>query len=202
MTSNRPKYVKPLLIASLIALGVTLAACGDKTKDDAGKTVDPRTATASPDDYRKKQQAFADSVLNTAKPVKSVVEQLGKGYEVGPVALRDTIASLAQNTNCFQAGRDKDPYLAGTVSIFAHMAVIGVDLLQVQASGTTWTGAAGQLVNACLDTEMKKWKLDMRYGKPAAYIVQVQFKSDSTAVVKRDTATKPAPAKKTAAKKP
>jgi hypothetical protein len=45
---------------------------------------------------------------------------------------------------------------------------------------------------------MKKWKLDTRYGKPAAYIVQVQFKSDSTFnPVKPDTTTKTkAPAKK------
>jgi len=204
MPSNRPKYVrsvKPLVIASLIAVGGMLAACGsEKAKDDAGPAIDPNLAETSPDAYRKKQQEFADSVLNTAKPVKQVVEQLGKGYEVGPVALRDTIASLAQNTKCFQAGRDKDPYLAGTVSIFAHMAVIGVDLMQVQVSGTKWTSAAGELVNACLDGEMKNWKLDMRYGKPAAYIVQVQFKTDTAALPHVDTTAKPVT--KPATKKP
>ncbi len=200
MTSNRPKYSKNLnqfVVASLFALGATLAACGsDKAKDDANKGIDRSIAEKSPDEYRKKQQAFADSVLNTAKPVKTVVEQLGKGYAIGPVALRDTIASLAQNTDCYKAGRDKDPYLAGTVSIFAHMAVIGVDLLQVQPSGTQWTGSAGQLVNACLDTEMKKWKLDMRYGKPAAYIVQVQFKTDTAMLPHVDTTAKAKPATK------
>ncbi|HEV8409003.1 MAG TPA: hypothetical protein VGQ30_00755 [Gemmatimonadaceae bacterium] len=190
-----PKKLKYALLASLIAL----AACGgDKTKDDANaaKAADPNAI--SPDEYRKRQQAFADSVLNTTKPSSKVVEQLGKGYKVGSVALRDTIASLAGNTDCFKIGRNTDPYLAGTVSIFAHMAVIGVDLLQVQESGTKWTSAAGNLVNACLSTEMKKWKLDTRYGKPAAYIVQVQFKSDSTFnPVKPDTTTKTkAPAKK------
>jgi hypothetical protein len=191
MPSDRPKYVKPLVMVSLIALAGALAACGsDKTKDDASNATDANLATTSPDAYRKKQQAFADSVLNTAKPVKTVVEQLGKGYEVGPVALRDTIASLAEHTNCFKAGRDKDPYLAGTVSVFAHMAVIGVDLIQVQLSGTKWTSTAGELVNACLDGEMKNWKLDMRYGKPAAYIVQVQFKTDSAALPHVDTAAK------------
>ena len=204
MPSNRPKYVKsvkPLVIASLIAVGAMLAACGsEKAKDDAPKGIDPNLAETSPDSYRKKQQEFADSVLNTAKPVKQVVEQLGKGYEVGPVALRDTIASLAQNTKCFKAGRDKDPYLAGTVSIFAHMAVIGVDLMQVQVSGTKWTSPAGELVNACLDGEMKKWKLDMRYGPPAAYIVQVQFKTDTAALPHVDTTAKATT--KAAAKKP
>jgi hypothetical protein len=200
MPSNRTKHAnhsKLLVIASLIALGGVLAACGnDKAKDDAAPTDDRKLAEASPDAYRKKQQAFADSVLNTSKPVKEVVQQLGKGYEVGPVALRDTLASLAQNTKCFQAGRDKDPYLAGTVSLFAHMAVIGVDLIQVQISGTKWTSAAGELVNACLDSEAKNWKLDMRYGKPAAYIVQVQFKTDTAALPHVDTTKAKAAGKK------
>lgn len=188
------------LNAILIASFVALAACGgDKTKDDA----DPKTAdrsAVSPDQYRKRQQAFADSVLGTSKPVAKVVEALGKGYAVGSVPLRDTIASLAQASNCFKTGRASDPYLAGTVSMFAHMSVIGVDLIQVQRTGTTWTSPAGDLVNACLDTEAKKWKLDMTFGKPAAYIVQVQFKSDSTLPMKPDTApagkAKTAPAKK------
>ena len=200
---NRLNHLEHVLLCSLFAL----AACGgDKSKDDANsKAVNPNAI--SPDEYRKRQQAFADSVLNTAKPASKVAEQLGKGYAVGSVALRDTIASLAQNTNCFKTGRDTDPYLAGTVSIFAHMAVIGVDLIQVQQSGTKWTSAAGDLVNACLDTEAKKWKLDMRYGKPAAYIVQIQFRSDTSMIPKQTTAVpkpitaapvtkKPAPSKK------
>jgi hypothetical protein len=185
--------LKRILSCSLFVL----TACGgDKTKDDvAAKSENPNAI--SPDEYRKRQQAFADSVLGTTKPVGKVVEQLGKGYAIGPVALRDTIASLAQNTNCFATGRNTDPYLAGTVSIFAHMAVIGVDLIQVQASDTKWTSAAGELVNACLNTEMKNWKLDMRYGKPAAYIVQVQFKSDTAHVPKGDTVVRTkAPSKK------
>jgi hypothetical protein len=188
--NNKLKYA---LLASLIVL----AACGgDKTKDDAAaiKPVDPNAI--SPDQYRKRQQAFADSVLNTTKPASKVASDLGKGYAVGSVALRDTLASLASNTDCFTIGRNTDPYLAGTVSIFAHMAVIGVDLIQVQESGTKWTSAAGNLVNACLSTEMKKWKLDMRYGKPAAYIVQVQFKSDSTFVIPHPDTTPVKPKKK------
>jgi hypothetical protein len=196
MSNTRLTYA---LIASLFVL----AACGDKSKDDAA--VPPAMAAAeSPDQYRKRQQAFADSVLNAAKPVGKVVEQLGKGYVIGPVALRDTLASLAQNTNCFKTGRNTDPYLAGTVSIFAHMAVIGVDLIQVQRADTKWTSAAGELVNACLETEMKKWKLDMRYGKPAAYIVQVQFKSDTASIPRPDTTTATAKpkAKAPASKKP
>ncbi len=184
-----------LLIASLVAA----AACGgDKTKDDAKAAVE---RDASPDQYRKRQQAFADSVLNTSKPTAKVVEQLGKGYAIGSVQLRDTIAALAAAAPCYKSGRDADPYLAGTVSVLAHMAPIGIDLIQVQESGTQWTSPAGNLVNACLTTEMKKWKLDMSYGKPAAYIVQVQFKTDSVVIKKPDTAAAPA-AKKAAAKKP
>ena len=193
MSNTRLTY---LLISSVFVL----AACGDTSKDDAASKP-PATAAISPDEYRKRQQAFADSVLNTSKPVAKVVEQLGKGYAVGPVALRDTLASLAQNTNCFKTGRNTDPYLAGTVSIFAHMAVIGVDLIQVQRSDTKWTSAAGELVNACLETEMKKWKLDMSFGKPAAYIVQVQFKSDTAAIPKADT-TMPKSKTKAVSKKP
>ncbi len=175
--------LRHLLACSLFAL----AACGgDKTKDDAS-TASANPDAVSPDQYRKRQQAFADSVLNAAKPASKVVEQLGKGYAVGPVALRDTIATLAEGSNCFKTGRNTDPYLAGTVSIFAHMAVIGVDLIQVQTSDTKWTSAAGDLVNACLDVAMKNWKLDPHFGKPAAYIVQVQFKSDTSMIPRPDT---------------
>lgn len=197
MTVN---HLKTVLLCSLMSL----AACGgEKTKDDATSATAANPNAISPDQYRKRQQAFADSVLGASRPVAKVVEQLGKGYAIGSVALRDTIASLAQESGCFKTGRQTDPYLAGTVSIFAHMAVIGVDLIQVQRSDTKWTSAAGELVNACLDTEAKKWKLDMRYGKPAAYIVQVQFKSDSAAIPKPDTSAAKAKAKaKTAPKKP
>ena len=200
--SNRSTPRKHVLLWSLFALAACVGACGgDKTKDDASsKAVNPNAV--SPDEYRKRQQIFADSVLNAAQPAAKVAEQLGKGYAVAPVALRDTIASLAQGTNCFKTGRDTDPYLAGTVSIFAHMAVIGVDLIQVQQSGTSWTSRAGDLVNACLDTEAKKWKLDMRYGKPAAYIVQLQFKSDTSMIPKPDTAPAAKAKSKTAPKKP
>jgi hypothetical protein len=187
MTFRITNHAKYTLLCALFA--ITACGGGDKPKDDAP----PKGADApgeSPEAYRKRQQAFADSVLNASKPVAKVVEQLGKGYAVGPVALRDTIASLAENSGCFKKGRATDPYLAGTVSIFAHMAVIGIDLMQVQKSGTSWTSAAGELVNACLDTEMKNWKLDMRYGKPAAYVVQVQFKSDTLSLPKADSAVK------------
>jgi hypothetical protein len=182
------------------ALALTACGGGDKAKDDASATPATPANALSPTEYRKRQQAFADSVINASKPAVKVVEQLGKGYAVGSITLRDTLASLANGSGCFQTGRRTDPYLAGTVSIFAHMATIGVDLIQVQRSGTTWTSAAGDLVNACLDTEMKKWKLDWSFGKPAAYIVQVQFKSDTSMIPRPDTT--PAKAKTAPKKKP
>jgi hypothetical protein len=188
-----------ILLCSLFAM----AACGgDKTKDDA-KSAAPDRTTESPDQYRKRQQAFADSVLGTTKPVAKVVAALGKGYAIGSVSLRDTIAALAQASNCFRTGRAADPYLAGTVSVFAHMSVVGVDLIQVQRSETKWTSPAGDLVNACIDTEAKKWKLDMTFGKPASYIVQVQFKSD-TSMIRRAMADSfsAGKAKTVSAKKP
>jgi len=160
----------------LLCLVFALASCGGDR--EAGETNSKTAApdAMSPDQYRRRQLAVADSVLNESTPVAQVVERLGDGYAVGPAALRDTIARLAHSTNCFKAGHDTDPYLAGTVSILARMAGAGIDLIQVWRSYTRWTSRAGELVNACFDSEAKKWKLDMRYGKPAAYIVQVQFK--------------------------
>src|ERR1035437_8348996 len=181
------------------AFALTACGGGDKAKDDASAKPTTPANALSPAEYRKRPQAFADSVINASKPALKVVEQLGKGYAVGSISLRDTLASLANGSGCFQTGRKTDPYLAGTVSLFAHMATIGVDLIQVQRSGTSWTSAAGDLVNACLDTEIKNWKLDWSFVKPAAYIVQVQFKSDMNLIPKPDTApakAKPAPKKK------
>jgi hypothetical protein len=194
-----------LTLCSLAAL-LSLAACGgDKAKDDATATPNAQTAV-SPDEYRKTQQAFADSVLQTTKPVGKLVAQLGKGYAIGQPVLRDTIGTLAQSADCYKVGRNTDPYLAGTVSVFVHMTVIGADLIQVQEAN--WTSKAGDLVNACLNLAMKKWKLDplASFGKPASYIVQVQFTMDTTARVdttkaamketKDAKATKAAPTKK------
>lgn len=165
---------KRLMVLSLLAL----AACsGDKTKDDAND--DTAKAALNPNvsvaDYQKRQAAFADSVLNSAAPAKDVAIKLGKGYDVGSLHLRDSVAFLAgQKSKCFQLGRDTDPYLAGTISMFVHMSVIGSDVVRVQES--KWTSAAGNLVDACLNKEAQKWKFDATFGKPAAYIVQVQFK--------------------------
>jgi hypothetical protein len=165
--------VRYLLLFSFLLL----AAC---RSDNANDEADPKDASAlSPDQYRQRQQVIADSVLDAARPVEKVVEQLGTGYAVGSERLRDTVTTLAENTDCYSNGRNTDPYLAGVVNIVARMTAAGTDLVRVQTANTRWTSAAGDLVNACLNSEMKKWKLDARYGAPAGYIVQVRFESDT-----------------------
>lgn len=162
--------VKRTLVLSLLAL----AACGRDQAKDAEQAAE-KAKQVSPDEYRKKQLSFADSVLNAASPAKVVVEKLGKGYDIGPVRMRDTVAVLASaQTQCFQNGKKADPYLAGTVSFFVHMNVTGSDVIHVQES--TWTSPAGNIVDACLNEATRPWKLDASFGKPATYIVQVQFK--------------------------
>lgn len=162
----------------LMCMLVTLAACGHDRRSDASDPRDGTSAAISPDQYRQRQSAIADSVLAAARPVEKVVEELGQDYTVGPDALRDTIVALAERSDCFEAGRTTDPYLAGTVNIMARMTPAGTDLVRVLTANTRWTSAAGDLVDACLNTEMRRWKLDARYGKPAGYVVQVRFGGD------------------------
>lgn len=162
--------VKQTLVLSVLAL----AACGGDNAKDA-EQAQTKAKQVSPDEYRKQQQSYADSVLNAASPAKVVVEKLGHGYDIGPVRMRDTVALLASSqTQCFQNGRKADPYLAGTVSFFVHMNPAGSDVIHVQES--SWTSSAGNIVEACLNEASRPWKLDATFGKPATYIVQVQFK--------------------------
>ena len=157
-----------------------LAACssGDKVKDDDidKARVKATASPVSPDDYRLKQKRFADSVLNAASPTKAIAERLGQGYAVGSARLRDTVAVLSANkvADCFGIGRKTDPYLAGTVTFWVNISVIGSDVVRVQES--KWTSAAGNIVDACLNQLARGWKFDPTFGKPGAYLVQVQFK--------------------------
>lgn len=164
--------LNPTKILLLLALLATAACAKDKGKDDEEKT----PVNQTPEQYRVRQQAFADSVLNASSSAKSVVDKLGKGYAIGSVTMRDTVAFLASDTTakCFKVGRSTDPYLAGTVSFWVNMNVTGSDVIRVQKS--EWTSTAGNIVDACLNQLAKKWKFDSNLGKPAAYIVQVQFK--------------------------
>ena len=168
------------LKCTMLGLVFAVVACGgdSKKKDDAADPAVSKTAAApmSPDDYRKKQQAFADSVLNTTSSAKALVEKLGKGYDIGSTRLRDTVAMLAadKKADCFGVGRKTDPYLAGTVSFWVNINVVGSDVVRVQES--KWTSAAGNFVDACLNQSAKEWRFDTTFGKPKAYIIQVQFK--------------------------
>ncbi|MGH7656283.1 MAG: hypothetical protein ACREN6_16650 [Gemmatimonadaceae bacterium] len=163
----------------VMLLLVVVTACDH---DRHGETADPPNGAStalSPDQYRQRQQAIADSLLASARPVEKIVDELGQTYAVSPDALRDTIVALAQGTSCFEAGRNTDPYLAGIVNIMARMTPAGTDMVRVLVTNTRWTSAAGDLVNACLNTEMRQWKLDARYGRPAGYVVQVRFGASS-----------------------
>jgi hypothetical protein len=160
-----------LLVLPLLA---AVACSKPKDKDDPETLAAKDPRTLPPDVYRKKQQLFADSVLNAASPAKDVASKLGKGYEVGATTLRDTIAVLANKSECFAQGRGIDPYLAGTVSAQVHMSVIGSDMISVAKA--EWTSDAGNIVTACLNEKMRSWKFDPLYGKPATYVVQVQFR--------------------------
>ena len=157
----------------LIAAALLAAACGGDAKDKP-QTAEAAKPQQTPDEYRKAQQRYADSVISGAKTSSQVVEKLGKDYAVGSIRLRDSLALLSSNTKCFEKGRQADPYLAGTVSFFVFMSVVGSNTVQVQES--QWSSNAGNIVDACLNLEAKAWKFDATFGKPAAYITQVQFK--------------------------
>ena len=76
----------------LTVSALTLAACGGDSKDKANADIrNNPNAAVSPDDYRKAQRAYADSVLNASKTSKDVVQKLGKDYAVGNVRLRDSL---------------------------------------------------------------------------------------------------------------
>lgn len=165
-------------VAIVTLLAVAACNSGDKKEplSDGEVQLKISTTALSPDDYRKKQEAFADSVLNTTSSSKDLVDKLGKAYAVGGTRLRDTVAMLAseKKADCFGVGRKIDPYLAGTVSFWVNMNRIGSDVVRVQES--KWTTPAGNTVDACLNQAAKDWKFDTTFGAPAAYIVQVRFK--------------------------
>lgn len=158
---------------TLLALPFALAACGGEKAPDAA-TAAPPVAAANPDDFRKAQKAYADSVLNATGSAKEIAKKLGDQYDVGSTRLRDSVAILATKADCLKEGRNADPYLAGTVTIMVNMGVIGSDIIRVQES--SWSSAAGQRVDGCLNLAAPKWKFDSSFGAPKSYLVQVQFK--------------------------
>ncbi len=168
-----PRPLAPLVVIALFA-----ACTGEKDpKSAANAPAGPPVAVAdtNPDAYRKAAQAFGDSILNTASSAKQIADKLGKNYAVGSVRLRDTLALLASKTKCHETGRQTDPYLAGTVSFYVFMSVVGSNIVRIQES--QWTSGAGKIVDDCLNAAAANWKLDVSFGPPKEYITQAQFKA-------------------------
>jgi hypothetical protein len=162
---------------AVLAVFAVAACTGEKDPKataDAGSGPAMTAADTNPDAYRQKQQAYADSVLNRASTAKQVVDKLGKDFEVASVRLRDTLALLSSKTDCHEQGRKADPYLAGTVTWYVFMSVVGSNVVRVQES--QWSTAAGKNVDTCLNAAAANWKLDTSFGPPKQLIAQVQFK--------------------------
>jgi hypothetical protein len=166
---------------SIIALAFAAAACtgGEKAPET---TTAASTPSLTPEQVRAKQQHYADSVLNTASPASEMAKKLGPRYEVAGTMLRDTVSAFIQKAGCFPEGRKTDPYLAGIVTIWVNMGIAGSEVIRIQES--KWSSLAGDLVNTCISTAAAKWKFDPSYGKPKAYLVQVEFKDVAPAASK------------------
>jgi len=172
-----------IALVSVLALTSVLSACkGEKVQPDgnggdanaSALTPEQREAKAA-EDYKVKQAAFADSVLKNSASTKLIVDKLGKGYEVGTVAMRDSLlAHIGKTPQCYKDGKNIDPYLAGTVSFFIHLNPAGSDLIRVQES--QWTSQAGNVTDKCFNESARQWKLPMGMAKQGSYVVQVQFK--------------------------
>jgi hypothetical protein len=158
---------------SLLALSSGVIACsGDKPAADPG--AEPGVVNA--DTYKRRQKAYADSVLRTATRPIDLAKKLGPKYEVGSTRLRDTVSMLANaaSTGCVARGREKDPYIAGAATFWVNISPTGSDVVRVQEA--KWTSPAGALIEDCLNTAARSWKFNATFGKPGAYLVQVDLK--------------------------
>ncbi len=170
------KLTRTALIAVL-----ALAACGrDKVQPaDSGSaesTLTPEQKEAlKVEDYKKRQAAFADSVLQTVTPTTKLTEKYGKDFAVGGVKMRDSLLAFVGRTpQCYKDGKGVDPYLAGTVTFYIHMSVVGSDIARVQES--QWTSPAGNITDKCFNDAGRNWKFPMGLAKQGKYLLQVQFK--------------------------
>ena len=170
------KLTRTIAIAAL-----ALAACsGEKVQPADSNAAEAALTPAEKEartvaEYKKRQAAFADSVLNTVTPTTKVVEKLGKGYAVGTLAMRDSLVAFVGRTpQCYRDGKGVDPYLAGTVTFAIHLSVIGSDIIRVQES--QWTSQAGNISDKCFNDAARQWKLPMGMAKQGWYVLQVQFK--------------------------
>ena len=164
--------------AALLALALTAsAACS--AKDDEEEPGDSATAAAvappSNEDYAARQQSFVDSLIKTTPTPQQLAVSLGAGYVAAPVELADSVSARIAKSDCFDKGREIDPYLGGTIQVMAHMSVVGVDNAYVQSSN--WSSAAGNIVNSCLNGQAKGWKLGRIAPMNFAYLVRYDFKA-------------------------
>ncbi|MBA4070591.1 MAG: hypothetical protein C0497_01970 [Gemmatimonas sp.] len=168
-----------LTTLSLLA-ALSLAACGGEKVQPEGESTDvsltPEQREAkSVEEYQKRQASFADSVLGNARSVTDVAKSYGTGVEVGSVQMRDSLMKyVAATPQCFKNARDMDPYLAGTVTFYIHMSVVGSDVVRVQTS--EWTSQAGTVADKCFNDAATNWKFPMGMAKQGQYVLQVQFK--------------------------
>ncbi len=167
-------------LTTLSLLAVLAAACGGEKVQPEGANAD---STLTPEqreaksaaEYRKKQAAFADSVLGNSKNAAEMAKSLGKGIQVGTVQMRDSLVKFVQaSPQCFKQGRDVDPYLAGTATFYIHMSVVGSDVVRIQKGD--WTSPAGTIVEKCFADITPKWKFPMGMARQGEYVLQVQFK--------------------------
>ncbi len=172
------KLIRLTTLSLLAAL--SLAACGgDKVQPegegaDSALTPEQREAK-SVAEYQKRQASFADSVLGNAKSATEVAKGYGKEVQVGSIQMRDSLMKYVEaSPQCFKNARDVDPYLAGTVTFYIHMSVVGSDVVRVQTS--EWTSQAGTMADKCLTEAATKWKFPMGMAKQGQYVLQVQFK--------------------------
>lgn len=170
---------------ALLALA-TLAACGGDTSEDEAE--EAPSAQVTPEEYAKRQQAFADSIIKSAKAPEKLVEELGKGYAVANAALTDSLKSRLVASDCFKKGQEIDPYLGGSVSFMLHMSIVGVDAAYVQDS--KWSSPAGNVVNSCLNAQAKGWKIGRTGPINTANIVQHEFPSTPPRLPSTDSAAK------------
>ncbi len=168
-----------LTTLSLLA-ALSLGACSREKvqpadeSPDAMLTPEQREAKKA-EDFRQRQQSFADSVLGNAESARKIADKLGEGYTVGSVQLRDSLVKkVAATPQCFNDAKAVDPYLAGTVTFRIHMSVVGSDNVRVQES--TWTSKAGNIADKCFNEMAPKWKFPMGLGAQGFHLLQVQFK--------------------------
>ena len=170
------KLTRTALIAVL-----ALAACGrdkvqpaDSSATEATMTPEQEEAKSAAD-YKKRQAAFADSVLQTVTSTTKLTEKYGKDFAVGSLKMRDSLLVFVGRTpQCYKDGKSLDPYLAGTVTFYIHMSVVGSDIARVQES--QWMSPAGNITDKCFNDAGRNWKFPMGMAKQGKYLLQVQFK--------------------------